>query len=245
MKWPGGLAIGALVLLAHATLAQITVPIYLEDSHAGSFYWLAQEIDLEEPVTLLHFDAHSDASAIFDSDAVRTQLRRVGSRAERKRLLTKWRERGVVQCFNWIEPLMPAPIARVIWVRGERADEENAKLGAEAGDFLDGHLEAAPRRAGSLRERISVRGLEELEQSRDLAGPLLVSIDLDYFAGVPAPERAAAFERVWKFVVERRNLRGITFAISRPYLASDDEADALVQLALEAALSLPTARIRF
>ena len=42
-----------------------------------------------------------------------------------------------------------------------------------------------------------------------------------------------------------RNLRAVTFAISRPYLASDDQADALVRLALAASLSLPTARIQF
>ena len=51
-----------------AAAGPITVPIYIEDNHAGSFYWLAEQLDLEEAYTLLHFDAHSDASGIFDSD---------------------------------------------------------------------------------------------------------------------------------------------------------------------------------
>lgn len=41
---------------------------------------------------------------------------------------------------------MPAPIAEVIWIPREHLEEEEAKrLTKEAGDLLDGHLEAAPR----------------------------------------------------------------------------------------------------
>ncbi len=58
-------------------------------------------------------------------------------------------------------------------------------------------------------------------------------------------ERAAEFERVWKFVAEQRNLRAITIAVSRPYLTGDEEAAALLTLALRGALSLPTATIEF
>src|SRR5438045_8572085 len=96
--------------------APITLPIYIEDNHAGSFYWLAEQLDLDEEYTLIHFDAHSDASAIFDSDKIRERLRRVASLDERRQLLERWRAAGAIQCFNWIETLMPAPISRVIWV---------------------------------------------------------------------------------------------------------------------------------
>src|SRR4249919_485883 len=110
----------ALLLLAVTTrwaaAAPITVPIYIEDSHAGSFYWLADHLDLDEEYTLIHFDAHSDASAIFDSDKMRERLRRVSSLEERHQILEHWRKAGGIQCYNWIEPLMPAPIARVLWV---------------------------------------------------------------------------------------------------------------------------------
>ena len=56
-----------------------TLPIYIEDNHAGTFYWLAQHVDLDERCTLVHFDAHSDASGIFDSDKIRDALRNVTS----------------------------------------------------------------------------------------------------------------------------------------------------------------------
>jgi len=77
------LGLAALGLLA-ATLScgaspPITLPVYIEDNHAGSFYWLAEHLDLDEQYTLIHFDAHSDASQIFDSDKIRERLRRVAS----------------------------------------------------------------------------------------------------------------------------------------------------------------------
>src|SRR5205085_6501630 len=63
--------------------------------------------------------------------------------------------------------------------------------------------------------------------------------------GLGAAEQKAAFERIWNFVIERPNLRAITFAISRPYLKSDDEAQRLLSFALVSALSLPVAQIEF
>ena len=218
----------------------IALPIYIEDNHAGSFYWLAEHLDLDEEYTLIHFDAHSDASAIFDSDKLRERLRRVASLEERRQLLERWREAGAIQCFNWIEPLMPAPIARVLWVHPrKRADE------SEALAQLDGHLEAAPRAAGSFRQRYELIEFARLRSRWKETGPTIITIDLDYFAEVPASRRAAEFERVWKFVAECRNLRAVTIAISRPYLKDDRQADALLRLALDASLSLPTATIQF
>ena len=96
------------------------LPIYIEDNHAGTFYWLAQKIDLDQSYTLILFDAHSDASGIFDSDKIRDALRNVASTQDRQTLLDRWRSKGAVQCFNWIEPLMPAPIEKVIWVPAEK-----------------------------------------------------------------------------------------------------------------------------
>ena len=234
----------AIVAVHPAVAGPINVPIYIEDNHAGSFYWLAEHLDLEEPCTLLHFDAHSDASAIFDSDVIRRRLRRVASAAERRTWLESWRRDGAVQCFNWIEPLLPAPIAEVIWVPADRADGANART-AEAGQLIDGHSEAAPRASGRFSSRYRVAGLEQLRGELRDDRPVIATIDLDYFAGVAADERAASFERVWSFVAGVRNLRAVTIAISRPYLSGDQEADALVQLALRASLSLPTAVIQF
>ena len=224
-----------------ATAAPITLPIYIEDNHAGSFYWLADHLDLDEEYTLIHFDAHTDASGIFDSDQIRERLRRVGSLEERHQLLERWRAKGAIQCYNWIEPLMPAPISRVLWVRrGGRTGDER-----EAREQLDGHLEAAPRTAGSFRDRYHAVELDRLRSQLTDQRPVIVTIDLDYFADVPANGVTAEFERVWKFVAECRNLRAITIAISRPYLKSAGQADEILRLALAASLSLPTASIVF
>jgi Bacterial capsule synthesis protein PGA_cap len=223
-----------------AAAAPITLPVYIEDNHAGSFYWLAEHLDLDEQYTLIHFDAHSDASQIFDSDKVRERLRRVGTLEERHQLLERWRATGAIQCFNWIEPLMPAPIARVIWVHDRTAGDRK-----EALEQLDGQLEAAPRASGSFRQRYQLVDFDRLRSQWKESGPVIGTIDLDYFADVPANRRAKEFERVWKFVAECRNLRAVTIAISRPYLKSDEQADELLRLALEASLSLPTATIEF
>src|SRR5881394_1289195 len=243
----GGLCVAVLLAAASASAAGASVlPVYIEDNHAGTFYWLAQNIDLDQQYTLILFDAHSDASGIFDSDKIRDVLRNVASSEDRQALLDRWRSHGVVQCFNWIEPLMPAPIAKVIWVPAERLSPvEIRKRTQEATALLDGHLEAAPRKSGSFLGSYAVTDFENLEKHIDPSRPLIVTIDLDYFAGLPAAQQEKAFARIWNFVIERPNLRALTFAISRPYLKSDEEAHHLLKLALTSALLLPTAQIEF
>src|ERR1700757_4377294 len=123
-----GRCVAAFVAAASAAIAGVNVlPIYIEDNHAGTFYWLAQNIDLDKQYTLILFDAHSDASGIFDSDKIRDALRNLASREDRQALLDRWRSHGAVQCFNWIEPLMPAPIENVIWVPAERLSPEEIR----------------------------------------------------------------------------------------------------------------------
>ena len=233
----------AVVAISKAS-AGTNLPIYIEDNHAGSFYWLAQHVDLAGHYTLIHFDAHSDASAIFDSDKVRDALSNVASVEERQALLDRWRNEGAIQCFGWIEPLMPWPIAKVIWVPGEHFSDAQMRL-QKARALLDGHLEASPRKSGSFRDRYFVSDLEHLKASIKEDEPLIVTIDLDYFSDLSPAEQAGAFQRVWNFVLEQQNLRAITFAISRPYLRDDAEANRLVDLAVGAALLLPTAQIEF
>ena len=233
-------------LLVVASAAANVLPIYIEDNHAGTFYWLAQNVDLDQPCTLILFDAHSDASGIFDSDKIRDALRNVASSQDRRVLLDRWRNEGAVQCFNWIEPLMPSPVAKVIWVPAEKLSaSEVRKRTQEATALLDGHLEAAPRNSGSLRESYVVSDFDSLVKHLIPNRPLIVTIDLDYFAGFPAAEQERAFAHIWNFVIERRNLRAVTFAISRPYLKGEDDAYRLLNLALTGALSLPTAQIEF
>ena len=245
MNWRAA-ALCTAALLAAASAEAKPLPIYIEDNHAGTFYWLAQNLDLDQPCALILFDAHSDASGIFDSDRTRNGLRNVASSQERHVLLDRWRREGAVQCFNWIEPLMPAPIAKVIWVPAEKLSvPEIHKRTEQATALLDGHLEAAPRQSGSLRESYVVSDFDNLDKHLPPNQPLVVTIDLDYFAGLSVTEQEAAFARVWNFVIEQRNLRAITFAISRPYLEDEDEAYRLLKLALTSTLSLPTAQIEF
>ena len=51
--------------------AAANLPVYIEDSHAGTFYWAIQNLALNRDVQLVLIDAHSDSSEVFDSDAVR------------------------------------------------------------------------------------------------------------------------------------------------------------------------------
>ena len=164
------LFVGGSLMDLTVTAQPITLPIYIEDNHAGSFYWLAQHLDWDEEVTLLHFDAHSDASAIFDSDGLRNAMRHVSSLEERNARLEAWRKDGVIQCFDWIEPLMPAPVGHVIWIPREKlAAGEGEHLQAEAHDYLDAHLEAAPRMAGSFRGRYAVTSFKKCGQRSRMA----------------------------------------------------------------------------
>src|SRR6059036_1436230 len=159
------LCTAALLIAASPATAGKVLPIYIEDNHAGTFYWLAQNVDLDQPCTLILFDAHSDASGIFDSDKIRDVLRNVASAQARQTLLDRWRNHGVVQCFNWIEPLMPAPMSKGISVPAERlSPEEIRKRTEEATALLDGHVEAGPRKSGSFRESYAVTDFENLEK---------------------------------------------------------------------------------
>ncbi|MFN7972976.1 MAG: CapA family protein [Acidobacteriota bacterium] len=234
----------AVLVAAAASPSPRVLPIFIADSHASSFYWLASQLDPEEPCTLVLFDAHSDGSAIFDSDAIRDQLREIGPGAARGALLDRWRDQGVVQCYDWIEPLMPAPVARVVWVPpGNLTPREAARLEEQAVALLDGHLEAAPRRAGSFGGRYVVSDLRHLTDRLGDDEPIAVTIDLDSFAGMDDVEEEETFGRIWRLVVERPGLRAVTFAISRSYQQSDEDAHRLLERALDASLSLATARI--
>ena len=83
-----GIYIAALLTaISPPARAANSLPIYIEDNHAGTFYWLAQNIDLDQSYTLVLFDAHSDASGIFDSDKIRDALRNVASTRDRQKLL--------------------------------------------------------------------------------------------------------------------------------------------------------------
>lgn len=207
----------ALVWLLLAATAR-ALPVYIEDSHAGSFYWIATHGGLERPCTLVLVDAHSDASELFDSDQARHDMRAHPESVE------SWRARGVVQCYNWIEPLMPRPIERVVWIAGDRlSPEQLASKRREVAREINAHEEAVPRREGDLSGRWVVT---DRAGFRPPEGPVIASVDLDYCAD------GAALEPVLDTVLGIGGLQAVTLSISRPYLASEEQSHALLERAL-------------
>lgn len=232
-----------------ASTAPATLPVYLEESHAGAFYHLVETLPLAEPHTLILVDAHSDASAIPGSDAIRAAIRRGPTPGVRRQMLDQWRAQGRIQCFDWIEPLMPSPISHLIWVPAVHLEEtRRQELEATARAQIDGHQEALPRAAGPLAPRLRVASLEALEseisQGR-LTGPLVASIDLDFFAPLPEAGLPAAVDRVVSSLCALRQLRSLSFSISSPYLRDPAQAALLTHRALDNAWRIPNARVQF
>ena len=209
------------------------LPVFLSDNHAESFGWIAGKFDLDRPHWLVLVDAHSDATSVEDSDGLRDGLRRVGSIAERAEKIGAWRDAGRVQAFGWIEPLMPRPVDRVLWVAGRELDEaRRAGLEAEARDAIDGRLGFELRSSQSLADRWRVADVAAMEKLDPGRGPVVLSLDLDFFAGMD--DAPACFERVWKAAMDWPGLCGVSVSVSRPWLAGGGECDELVRMLLDA-----------
>jgi hypothetical protein len=216
--------------------------VFLSDNHAESFAWIARHFDLDTPHTLVLVDAHSDATAAERSEQIREQLRRVPDESDRARRVEAWLSRGRVEAFNWIEPLMPRPLERVLWVPNPApSPAERLALTREAVEFLDGRLEVEPRSSGSFANRWETLGIEDLAGWKPGLRRVILSIDLDFFSGMPEPE--TRFGEIWQTAMRWPGLVGVSFAISRPWLKTDAEADALVRMALDAVLRTRGARL--
>ncbi|WP_051946847.1 CapA family protein [Verrucomicrobium sp. BvORR106] len=233
--------------LLHA--AAPPLPVWIEESHAGSFYFLAQTLPLNEPHTLVLFDAHSDASAIAKSDRIREAIRKVPSVEDRAARLQRWREQGAIQCFNWIEPLMPAPISEVIWVSARRLPtEERARLEQDAREYLDAHEEGLPRDAGPLAPKFRALDFEQWKAASaawPIERPFVASIDLDYFATLPDDKLAPEVHEVVASVLDKRGLKALCWALSTPWLKSPDQADKLLCAALDESWRISNAEVRW
>ncbi|MBN8456530.1 MAG: CapA family protein [Verrucomicrobia bacterium] len=205
----------------------------MSDNHAETFGWIARTFDLDRPVTLVLVDAHSDASTAGRSDDLREGLRRVGSAEERARRVEKWRSGGRIQAFNWIEPLMPRPLERVVWVADVGLDaNKRAEMAWDAAQASDGRLGKEPRGAGSFASRWEVLDLAGLKAWKPGAAPVVLSIDLDFLAGRDDAEERLG--EIWETAMDWPGLAGVAFAISRPWLGSGAEADRLVRWAVGA-----------
>ncbi len=226
-----------MAIAATASLARAgqELPVFIADNHAETAGWITRNFDLDEPHVLVLIDAHSDASAVERSEEIREELRRVPSEKERAVRVENWRKNGRVQAFNWIEPLMPRPLDSVLWLAAPAlADEERAAKNREATDSLDGRLEVEPRSAGSLEHRWETCDLKGFREWQPGIRKIILAIDLDFFAGMKPEDRSKNFEAIWERAMDWPGLAGVAFAVSRPWLTDDAEADALVSLAVKA-----------
>ena len=235
---------------SQALASSSQLPIYIEDSHAGSFYFLAEHLDLDRPHTFLLFDAHSDASAIFNSDAIRAAIRSADGLPTKEELFRSWRESGKIQCYNWIEPLMPRPLAQVIWVPPYPLQPAQIfHLQNECRLFLDGHEEVCPRLEKNLSHGYSVTDLTRLKAQLSALDrpeqPIVVSIDLDFFANTQDADLEPRFKEIFLLVLTIKNLAAVTFSISTPYLRDARQADRLLALAVEYSCRVANADIEF
>jgi len=228
------LACLAAVLIASLHAGQ-TLPVFLADNHAETFGWITRTFDPDGNYQLVLVDAHSDASMAERSEEIREDIRRVPSAMERAKRVEKMRESGRVQAYNWIEPLMPRPLDRVCWLAAPALEEnKRAAMHAEAIGLLDGRLEVEPRSAGSLAGRWETFDLAGFSKWKPDSQPVILALDLDFFAGMTPANREAIFETIWKQAMAWPTLAGVAIAVSRPWLADDAEADALVTLACNA-----------
>lgn len=220
------------------------VRIHVEDNHAGSFAFFAENADLESPHRLLLIDAHCDANGVKYSDDLREGVRRVANLAQRHERLADWRREGRIQAYNWIEPLMPAPVAEVYWMPPPAlvAAAGAESLQKDAADYLDGRAELDERSGPELGGRFRVvRSWEELPAAGDM--PWLATIDLDSF--VSSADPVAELRAAWSRVLALHDLRAVSICVSRPWQPDDARAFALLEEALRLALATHPAHVSF
>lgn len=222
----------SLALLTGVLHANQTLPVFLSDNHAETYGWITRTFDVDERYQLVLVDAHTDATAVEKSEEIREQLRRVPSMDKRSARCKKWRETGRIQAFNWIEPLMPRPVANVLWIaKPELTNNEAADLTKNAVSQLDGRLELEPRSSGSFATSWETRDVAGLLEWEPADRPVILSFDLDFLAGMKPAEREEVFSKIWTRAMDWPGLCGVSFSVSRPWLADDHEADAVVTLA--------------
>ena len=231
-----------LTAISSCTFGKV-LPIHIEDNHSGSFAHFATTLDLDQAHTLVLIDAHSDASSIEQSDRIRHQLRHVSSLEKRSQLIKKWRFDGTIQPHNWIEPLMPRPFSKVIWIAGETlTKQEIAHLQKETHTHLDWKTQVTPRACGSLAPHWQVTDWSRFKKTK-LNAPIALSIDLDYYARDGISQSSLITH--WKHFLHQEKLQTVTFALSRPWLRNDHEAHRLLEQALRIATSVKNSQITF
>lgn len=233
---------GFLVIVVGFSLQSVfalgKIPVYIEDSHAGSFFWLSRFSSLDEPHTLILFEAHNDASAHIFSDDIREKLRKYREQAKLDSLENAWRSSGYIQCYNWLEPLMPFPLTQVIWVPSTYYTQKTYdSLLQIAHEELSCHQQAVPGKFGNLSKIYEIATVNEFT-TKIKHDKIVVSIDLDYFTEVENGLKEQV-DLVVDSIVTLKNVMGITIALSSPYMHTSQQVQNILKLILER-LSLAT-----
>jgi hypothetical protein len=236
----------AVVYFPSTSVASPFLPIYIEDNHAGSFYWLASNLNWNENYHLILFDHHSDATAVFRSDFIRKMLADRKDSNDDKINFASWKTKGIIQCFNWIEPLLPHPISTVTWVPANKLSPD--ELIAKRDDVINNinqYTSVVPRASGNLENIYNINDFVTQKNHVTFADPVIVTIDLDYFADTPNDEIEGKFAEIFNYVLQIKQLQAITVSISRPYLKSDAQADLLLFISLKYLSQIINAKIYF
>jgi len=209
-----------------------SLPVYVEDNHGGSFFWIVRNLDFQKKYTLLLFDAHSDATAVLSSDYLRNEIQKKFSDDSYDNLLQTWRKKGYVQSYNWIEPLMPWLIDNVIWIH-PFSEKRNQKLKKDIKKQINSFTEIYGRKVRDLSQRYKPLALKNLSNMRRFAKPVIASIDLDTFAHMNLSQSKRAMRKIINYLMGLDNLEALTVAISRPYLKSQKQANELLYFFLD------------
>lgn len=223
-----------------------SLPVYFEDAHTGSFYWIIQNVPLNRDYQLVLIDAHSDASEILDSDSIRHKVFEAAGGNTLDRLAQQWRANGTIQCYNWIEPLIPHPITKVLWVAGDVLTEgQTAQKRSEVQREINAHEMALARREGDFGDKYEVVDLDRFARLK-IENPVIVTVDLDYFASeTDCRAIRSKLDRILDMVLGLRHLQAITFSISRPYLASEEQSHIVLYEAMRYMIHVVNADIHY
>jgi hypothetical protein len=210
---------------------QQLIPVYVEDYHTGSFFWLAEHLDWNEEHVLLLFDMHSDAFSVYRSRDLRKDLVSARGRNQLDTFFQNLREQNIIQCYNWLEPLMPFPISEVIWIFPHHVDGElETALHAQVKKELcaRGHNDAYSSCA--LEKLFTITDFEELLSKKICDKPCVVSIDLDYFTNINIEIVEKKIHAVLDFTFQLTRLKAVTVAVSNIYLRENAQGHYLLFL---------------
>jgi hypothetical protein len=233
------------VLIFTPLCAGPILPVHIEDNHGGSFFFFADTLDAEKEYHFLLFDEHADATAIPGSDHIRKKLYEY-NHFSKDEVYAPLREKGVIQCYNWIEPLMPKPFARVTWIAPFPLTKKNqTELNVFVKNQLNAYMELEERQIEDLYPLYEIKNFLSLPDSDSFTLPVAASVDLDYFAEMPLEDAEREFKNILTYLLSIKQLEALSFSISRPYLKSDKQADRLLENVLREMSLVVNTKIHF